>query len=251
MSEFKKNQTALITGASKRIGREIAVDLAQKGFDLFLTYNQSQNEAVRLKEEIEKKCKVNCEILQCDLAKENGLELLLSRINKIHNLTLLINNASIFEKSKFISGSKSDLENNLNLHLISPLRLSQQFAKHVLSNGISGAQIINMVDKNIVRYDTRYFYYTLSKKFLAELTKMLALELAPQIRINAIAPGFISSEIGNESGDFTEKLKEKIPLKRIGESFEIAQAVGFLLENKFITGQVIFIDGGASLNHAG
>ena len=109
-----------------------------------------------------------------------------------------------------------------------------------------------MVDKNIVRFDTNYFYYLLSKKFLAELTKMLALELAPEIRVNGIAPGFILNSVSEKNpSQETQNLLKKIPLKTKGEVENIYQAVEFFLKNKFVTGQILFVDGGASLNHAG
>src|SRR3989338_2017395 len=138
------------------------------------------------------------------------------------------------------------------MHFVSPLILSKEFAKNILKNKIKNAQIINMVDKNIVRYDTKYFYYLLSKKFLAEFTKMLALQLAPEIRVNAIAPGFILNSIDEENTLLeTKSLIEKIPLKKKGEIKNILQTINFLLENDFVNGQILSIDGGASLNHVG
>jgi NAD(P)-dependent dehydrogenase (short-subunit alcohol dehydrogenase family) len=121
-----------------------------------------------------------------------------------------------------------------------------------LQKNLPQAQIINMLDKNIARFDTSHFFYLLSKKFLAEATKMLALELAPHIRVNAIAPGFILSSVNeNNPQAEQEKISKIIPLKHIGNPTHITSALGFLLDNKFITGQIIFVDGGASLNHAG
>jgi NAD(P)-dependent dehydrogenase (short-subunit alcohol dehydrogenase family) len=109
-----------------------------------------------------------------------------------------------------------------------------------------------MIDKNIARIDTNYFYYLLSKKSLAEFTKMLAVEIAPQVRVNGIAPGFILNSVCEENPSLeTQSLIKKIPMKAQGEIENIWQAMEFLLKNKFVTGQILFIDGGASLNHAG
>ena len=153
--------------------------------------------------------------------------------------------------SNYSSNSK-DLTNNLQIHLLSPLILSHCFAKNVIINQIKDAHIINMVDKNIKRFDTKYFNYLLSKKFLAQTTEMLALELAPQIRVNAIAPGFILNSVDNSyKPNLIPKIISNIPLKSKGNVENITQTVEFLITNKFITGQIIFIDGGASLNHAG
>ncbi len=137
---------------------------------------------------------------------------------------------------------------NLNLHLSSPLILAKEFAKNAPEKG----QIINILDKNIVRYDTQYFYYLLSKKFLAEFTKMLSLQLAPEIRVNGIAPGFILEPIDNGISDQQRSnILQKIPLQTKGDPQNICQTVKFLLRNEFVNGQILFIDGGASLNHAG
>lgn len=253
----KARNAALITGAAKKIGREMALSLASQGFDIAITYNTSKQDAQKLAEEIVKKNSkqnIKCKIFQCDLTNQKAALGLISQVVKeFPNLNLLINNASIFEHSKFLDAAPTEFSDNLNIHFISPLILSQKFANHVLANKIKDAQIINMLDKNIVRYDTNYFYYLLTKKNLADLTKMLALELAPKIRVNGIAPGFIlKSNLKDESSDeYIEKVTKRIPLQRIGNVKNICQTVEFLLNNNFINGEIVFVDGGASLNHAG
>lgn len=240
-----KSSTALITGGAKRIGREIAVFLASQGYDLVISYNNSSAEAEKLAAEISEKFQVKCAIFQADLRDQKQAIALVNFIkNNSSNWNLLVNNASIFNKSKFISAPDSEMLDNLNLHFLSPLFLAKEFAKNSPQNG----QIINMVDKNIARYDTNYFYYLLSKKFLAEATKMLALELAPNIRVNAIAPGYIIDPIDNSDA---QNFIKRIPLQHKGEVENIVQTIEFLLSNKFVNGQILFIDGGASLNHAG
>jgi NAD(P)-dependent dehydrogenase (short-subunit alcohol dehydrogenase family) len=148
-------------------------------------------------------------------------------------------------------GDSNEFEDNFTIHLKVPVILSKTFADNCYKNNISG-NIINMVDKNIIRYDTKYFDYILSKKTLAEFTKMLALQLAPQIRVNGIAPGFILNSVDAAEGSKeTKKLTNKIPLKRKAVISDITNAVEYLLTNNFISGHILFIDGGASLNHAG
>lgn len=244
-----KNNAALITGGAKRIGRQIATFLASQGYDIVISYNNSKDEAENLSEEITKKFSVKCKIFQADLRDEKQAKKLADFVSEIFpNWNLLVNNASIFQKSKFLSAPDSALSDNLNLHFTSPLILIKEFAK----NSPKNAQVINMVDKNIARYDTSYFYYLLSKKSLAELTKMLSIELAPEIRVNAIAPGFILNPIDEEKpSEKTQNIITRIPLKNKGEVENIIQGVEYLLNNKFVTGQILFIDGGASLNHAG
>lgn len=254
MSNKSKNLgTALITGAAKRIGREIALNLASQGYNIVINYKKSASEAKKLSQEIVKKFGVKCEIFCCDLSDAKQAKKLSAFVIKnFPNWNLLINNASIFNKSKFLTSPDFELMENMNVHLISPLILAKEFAKNVEKKSIKNAQVINMVDKNITRYETRYFYYLLTKKFLAELTRMLAVEIAPQVRVNGVAPGFILNSIDEKKPSLeTQNLIKKIPLKNKGEIENIWQAIEFLLKNKFVTGQIIFIDGGASLNHAG
>ncbi len=245
----KKTKAALITGGAKRIGREISILLASQGFDIAISYNKSKSEAQKLAREITQKYQVNYAIFAADLCDQNQAKNLINAVQRsFPHLNLVINNASIFNKSKFLDGSDHEMITNLNVHFISPLIIAKEFAKKAPSN----SQIINIIDKNIVRYDTQYFYYLLSKKALGELTKMLSLQLAPHIRVNGIAPGFILDPIDQKlDKSEMEKIVKKIPLQRKGNPKNICQSVDFLVNNDFINGQIIFVDGGASLNHAG
>jgi NAD(P)-dependent dehydrogenase (short-subunit alcohol dehydrogenase family) len=248
--EVTNSKTALITGSAKRIGAQIALNLAKKGFNLAVHYNNSEKEAQDLQIKIED-LGVKCTLLKADLFDERQVQNLVSELNKIKNCTLLINNASIFSKSNFLESEIDDLEKNFTIHLKVPLVLSRAFSQNCAKNNISGS-IINMVDKNISRFETKYFNYTLSKKSLADATKMLALQLAPQIRVNAIAPGFVLNSVDEKNpSEETNKLLAKIPLKTKASAENIVQGVNYLLENKFVTGEILFIDGGARLNHAG
>jgi NAD(P)-dependent dehydrogenase (short-subunit alcohol dehydrogenase family) len=249
----QQKKAALITGGAKRIGREIAIFLAKQGYDIAVNYLSSKSEALDLAKEIKKKYSVNCEIFKSDLADLKQNQKLIDDVFECFpHLNLLVNNASIFNKSNFLSESKENIKKNLNIHFLSPLFLSQEFAKKISLNLAKDHQIINIIDKNSVRYDTQYFSYLLSKKNLFELTKMLALQLSPNIRVNGISPGFILDPIDqNLSKDEIEKMIKKIPLKRKGNPENIIQTVDFFLKNNFISGQIISVDGAASLNHAG
>lgn len=239
----------LITGGAKRIGRELAIKMAGRGFDVAISYNNSGREAKNLAEEIIREFGVRSEAFCVDLVDKNQVKRLFCEVNKAFpGWNLLINNASIFDESRFLDGEEDELMINFNIHLFSPLILAQEFSKMAIKNNIKDVQIINMVDKNIVRCGTKYFYYLLSKKSLADATKMLAKELAPSIRVNGIAPGFILNSINEANpGEETKKSLSKIPLAIKGELDNIWQAVEFLLNNKYVTGQILFIDGGASL----
>jgi pteridine reductase len=244
--------TALITGGAKRLGAAIAMHLAKMGYDIIIHYNNSLREAQNLQKKIIKNMAVNCHIIKADLADETQIAALIKEVKKdFKNWNVLINSASIFSKSGLVEGGLKELKANFAIHLMAPALLAMDFAKHCQAKKING-NIINMVDKNITRYDTKYFPYLLSKKTLAEFTKMAALELAPQIRVNGVAPGFILNSI-DESSSYKDDKKTiaKIPLQKKGEEKDIVSAIQYLLENNFITGQIIFVDGGASLNHAG
>lgn len=239
--------TALITGGAKRIGRHMALNLASKGYDIIITYNNSLQDAKDLATEIKNNFSRNCEIVKCNLTKIDETKALAKSIKtNFPNWNLLINNASIFNKSNFLDHDENELEENLNIHFISPLILAKSFA----TNCVKGSQIINFLDKNIVRQKTSYFYYLLSKKNLATLTKMLAVELAPEIRVNAVAPGFILNSINETNPELeSEILLKTIPLKSQGDVKNIWQAIEFFLDNSYINGQIIFVDGGTYLNH--
>jgi len=248
---MKNNNTALITGASQRIGKEMAISLAKRGYNLVIHYNKSKEQALRLIEELKNNYRIDGATIDGDLNDKSSTKRIADFMFKnFPNWNLLINNSSIFHKSKFLNDLDEEFEKNLNIHLTSPLYLSHFFAKNVIAKKIKNAQIINMLDKNIARIDTINFYYLLSKKFLAEFTKMLALEVAPHIRVNGIAPGLIISDV-NADEDYIKKIPKLIPLQRIGDTKNIVQTLEFLLDNDFINGQILSIDGGASLNHAG
>ncbi|MES2677661.1 MAG: SDR family oxidoreductase [Pseudomonadota bacterium] len=242
--------TALITGGAKRIGKEIALHLAKQGYDLVIHYNHSEIEAKDLQKQIQK-LGVNCEVVKADFLDRAEVEALVVRMKQIKNWNLLINNASIFYQSNFLTSNIEEFEKNFAVHLKIPAILSKALAENCQQNQHSG-NIINMIDKNIARYETKYFDYLLSKKSLAEFTKMLALQLAPQVRVNGIAPGFILNSVDEKDPESeTRKLLAKIPLHTKASENDIANGVQYLLTNNFITGHILFIDGGASLNHAG
>ena len=246
--------TALVTGGSKRIGRAIAIKLAELNYDLVITYNNSKAEAEKLAKLIEKKYSVNTSIFKADLRNQEEVKALLDfMVKNFGNWNLLINNASIFNPSKFLGNNAcEEWQDNLAIHMLSPIYLIKEFTKQVIANKIKDAQVINMLDKNIARHDTKNFYYLLTKKFLATATKMIALEIAPNVRINGISPGSILASIDSKNPQKElEILSKIIPLKKIGDVENIIQSLEFLLKNNFITGQIIAIDGGASLNHAG
>ncbi len=233
--------TAVVTGASKRIGQAIALMLAGWGYKIALHYNHSQKKAQSTAGQIEK-LGTECELFDCDLANEQEVSKLMSRIyKKFPDLNLLVNSASIFKKSKFEIKDLKLFNDHFAVNLKAPFILSCEFYR-LCKKG----QIINLLDTNIVKNKTGHAAYLLTKKSLADMTKLAAIEFAPHIRVNGIAPGLILPPRG-ETSRYLDRMADGIPLRRKGDVSYITQSVKFLLENDYLTGQFLFIDGGEHL----
>lgn len=241
MNAYTSGQTALVTGGAVRIGRHIALELAKRGYDLVIQYNQSESEARETREQI-KTLKRKCGLIQADLTDTDILTRFMPDILKVHpGLSLVVNNASVFEKGRLSKTDLDLLERNLMLHLKVPFVLTRDFSK-----GAMEGHIINILDAKVARNVSEYFAYTLSKKCLAEFTKMAARELAPTFRVNGICPGAILPPSGKDQR-YLDRLSERLPLKTTGGLSSISSAVNFLDENNFITGETLFVDGGEHL----
>lgn len=241
------NKTALITGGSKRIGKEMALYLASKGWNIIIHYNTSRNQAEELRQFLKKKyTNQNFTIIQTDLSKSKDTEMLIKKAKESSgDFNLLINNASVFEKS-YIQETTSELFNkHISTNLKAPFILIRDFVSQI-KKGI----IINMIDTRVASNRSDYAAYSLSKKGLFELTKMAALEFAPDVRINAIAPGAVLPP-QEEDNTYLINLAKKIPMKKPVGIQPILNSIDFIIENKQLTGQIIFADGGESLgqNH--
>ena len=240
-SSKAKNPAVLITGGSQRIGRAIALQLAACGYDIALHYNRSFKPAAATAREIQP-YGVNCATFACDLNKAAEVKELIPRIlKKFPSLSVLINNASIFERSTLKNGTLNDLERHWAINFRAPYILTQEFARQSRTGNI-----INILDTNVQQNKVTHTPYLLSKKALQDLTELAAIELAPQIRVNAIAPGLILPP-KDKKNDYLQRLAKAIPLKRQGNPRNISQTVQFILENDYLTGQTIFVDGGEHL----
>ncbi len=233
--------TVLITGAAKRLGRAMALHLAKMGFSIALHFHSSRKEAIFLQKQIQENGG-SCTLFFCDLENENAVEYLISKVSKKHpDLCVLVNNASIFEQAALKKTTSAFFDRHFKINFKAPYLLTRDFARFVKSG-----QVIQILDTKITKNLFAYSAYTLSKKALAEFTKMAALELAPQIRVNGIAPGLILLPKGKDENDL-HALVEKIPLKKKGSEKVVMQALEFLIENEYITGQILFVDGGQHL----
>lgn len=236
-----KNQAALITGSSDRIGKAIALSLADSGHNIILHYNRSKDKAMHLLKVIEGKG-AQCIALQADFRIEKDIQRLFEQANKKFQVNILINNASDFVKSSIEDDHTDLLDHMMMVNFKAAYILTKQFIK---SN--KQGSIINVLDTQIRQNQTLHFDYLLSKKALEAFTMQSALALGPsRIRVNAIAPGLILPPEG-ENQSYLEHRARKIPLRRPGSVKNIQDSVQFLIENDFITGQILYVDGGEKL----
>jgi pteridine reductase len=234
-------QAALITGGARRVGKETALYLASSGYDIALHYNRSQAEADYVAKQI-KEHGVECELLQADLEDSSTYQPLLEKArSRFPQLSVLINNASVFDTGNFLEGDLALYEKEFRTNLQAPIFLTQAFAQQ-----IGKGSVVNMLDTCITKHKHSYFYYLLSKKSLSEFTKMAAVELAPSIRVNAVCPGYVLPSEG-WGEDYKMELEARLPMKKLATISDILQAVHLLISTQSITGQSIFIDGGEHL----
>jgi len=234
-------KTALITGSAKRVGRAVALALANAGANVIINYRTSASEAEELVADI-RNIGREAWAIKADLSVAEELESLVGRVYDIAGrFDILINNASIFPENDFASFTLNELIENIKVDAWSPLALGRHFAEKCGSG-----HIVNMLDSRIVGYDWNHVAYHASKYLLGLFTREMAIKLAPNIAVNAVAPGLILPPEGKDQS-YLESLKERLPLKRIGDPEYIADAVLFLVTSQFITGQVIYVDGGRHL----
>ncbi|MBU2090842.1 MAG: SDR family oxidoreductase [Alphaproteobacteria bacterium] len=235
---------ALVTGAARRIGRAIALDLARQGWDIALHANRSAGDAHQLAGEITALGR-KAIVLTADLSQESAVAALVpSAVEALGPLGLLVNNASTFEKDDIASATRESWDAHIEPNLRAPLVLIQAFARQ-LPAGREGC-VVNLIDQRVWNLGADFLSYTVSKTGLWTLTRTLALALAPQIRINAIGPGPVLRSIHQTEEDFAAECRS-VPLQRSTDLAEICRTLRFLLESRSMTGQMIALDGGQHL----
>jgi len=236
-----RGKTALVTGAAKRLGRQTALALAEAGVHVVVHYRHSAEEARELCRELAQRG-VQAWALQADLEdREESATLIHRACEQAGPLDILINSASIFPPHTLANVTFEAVVENLAVNAWAPFVLSRAFAQQ----GRPG-KIVNLLDARLSSYDWSHVAYFWSKQVLAVLTRMTALEYAPLVTVNAVAPGLILPPPG-EDERFLQRMAETVPLKRHGRAEDIASAILFLLQSDFITGQVIYVDGGQHL----
>ena len=229
---------ALVTGAARRLGKAFALTLARQGFDIVLHFHQSSEAASQAQQQIEAVGR-RVILAPADLTNPADIE---SLVGNLSSLDVLVNSAAFMPAGNVGALTIENWDTTLDLNLRAPFLLSQGCAKKMSSGGL----IVNISDVGAQKAWSRYPSYTASKAALESLTRILARALAPEIRVNAIAPGLVlqSDIVPDEEW---QRLVQRVPLQRPALPEEVASALDFLLKNKYMTGQTIVVDGGYSL----
>jgi pteridine reductase len=236
-------RVALITGAGVRVGRAIALGLAEQGADIIVHYNASAAEAEDVAASIRSLGR-RAVALPADLSDIEQVVALFPRATEaLGTVDILVNSASIFQRGTLDSTTVEDWDRHLDINLRAPFFLSQAFRAQ-LPAGMRG-HIVNIADWRAVRPGTQYVAYTLSKSALVTLTLSLALGLAPDIQVNALAPGAILPP--PEDDGYFQRLAERLPLRHTGKPQDVVDAVLYLLRSDFVTGEVLYVTGGEHL----
>ncbi|MEW6145150.1 MAG: SDR family oxidoreductase [Thermodesulfobacteriota bacterium] len=234
-------KAAFITGAGKRLGREMAIALADMGYDVALHYNTSVNGIRKTADEI-KALGRKCEIFKADLSNIRNTKTLIEQVFRAFPYcSILINNASLFEDIKFMEVTEESFDREFTLNFKAPFFLSQEFGRRK-----SAQLIVNMLDTRVSRIESGHFVYNLSKRALRDFTLMAAKALGPKIRVNGICPGPILPPPEKDQ-KYLKKISKDTPLGKPGHPGHVITALKYILENDYVTGECLFVDGGQHL----
>ena len=248
MDDALSGKVVLITGAVKRVGAAIARRLHRDGAQLMLHYRASERDAHALQAELNAARRNSVALVQADLLDVAGLpEIVRNTLSRFERLDALVNNASSFFPTPIGEITEAGWDNLMGTNLRAPLFLAQAAAPHLRK---TGGSIVNITDIHAERPLKSYVVYTVAKAGLAGLTRSLARELGPEVRVNGVAPGPI---LWPEDGSWDEVTRQRTIsntlLKRTGDPDDIARAVHYLIsEAPYVTGQIIAVDGGRSIN---
>lgn len=245
MKKDLHGKTALVTGGGRRIGKAIALALADAGAAIAVHYPGSPEETEELKGELDR-LNTRSWYLKADFENEEECRTLIGRtLEAAGSLDILVNSASIFLPGTLMETGLDNVMRHLRVNSWAPFVLSREFARLV-----GRGRIVNLLDTRISGYDFSHVAYILSKYLLSHLTAMTALAFAPEITVNGVAPGLILPPPGRDES-YLEHLSPAVPLKRHGSAGDVAEAVLYLVTSDFITGHVIYVDGGRHLMEYG
>lgn len=238
------NKVALITGSSRGLGKEIATLFAANNYDVVINYNNSIEEAKELEQKLKSEYKINAISIKCDISNEENVKKMIDEVKNVFSkIDVVVNNAGIANDSIFLDKTKNDFMKVIETNLVGSFLVSK-YASKIMKNG----SIINISSTNAI--DTNYPYsadYDASKAGLISLSNNLADALAPNIRANTVAPGWINTDMNKElDKDYIKEEESKILLGRFAEVKEIAEVVYFLSTEKasYINKSIIRVDGG-------
>ncbi len=240
---------ALVTGGARRLGEETARCLAGLGVHVAVHFNRSRAPAEALCRELEG-LGVEAAPVQGNLDQPDEVEAVLNEAwAALGGLDYLVNNASVFPAGRLDGLDLETLQGNLRVNAWAPFVLTRAFWRRIRSTARAGA-VVNLLDTRLVGGDLAHAAYHLSKAMLGELTTLTALEFAPELRVNAVAPGAVLAPEGLGENHL-QRLVGELPLKRRGYPRDVAGAVAYLLGAEFVTGQILFVDGGRNLRLGG
>lgn len=242
-----ESKVVLVTGSSRGIGRAIVTDFARKGYNVVINYIKEDSQAKELKERLEKKYHIKALIIRADVSDENEVQKMIDTIiNKFGRIDVLVNNAGIAIDKEFEDRTVEDWKRTLSVNLIAPFIVSKYVGNEILKNKYG--RIINISSTNgINAFFPTSIDYDASKAGLINLTHNLAIQFAPYINVNCVAPGWVNTDMNKElPKDLIEEETNKIYKKRFAEPSEIAKVVTFLASDDadFINDEIIKVDGG-------
>lgn len=237
-------KVALVTGGAVRIGRAMALALAERGVRIAIHYGSHHDEALETTAAI-LKMGVDAESFQADLrSAEAAPRLIESVAAHFGQIDILVNSAALFKPGGIFDTTEENWDAHFAVNLKSPFFLASAFARLVGKD--RPGLIVNIADWRAFRPGPDYMAYTITKAGIITMTQSLALALSPNIRVNAIAPGAILPPPGRDAS-YLDQLAERLPLKRQGSPEEVVKGLIYLVEADFVTGEVLFIDGGEHL----
>jgi NAD(P)-dependent dehydrogenase (short-subunit alcohol dehydrogenase family) len=237
-------KNVLVSGAGRRLGRAIALDLAADGWNVAVHYNGSETDADATAQAV-RAFGAEAAMLHCDLSKETETQALIDRaVAELGPLTALINSASIFENDSWDSVTRKSWDDHIGINLRAPFVLAQNFARQ-LPDGARG-NVINVIDQRVLKPTPQFLSYSLSKAGLYWLTTTLAQGMAPRIRVNAVGPGPTIRNARQSEADFARQQNATV-LGHGAAPADICNAIRYLLSAEAVTGQMLAVDGGQHL----
>ena len=240
-------RTALITGSSRGIGREVATTFAKNGYNVVINYRNSKKEAEQLKKDLQSKYKIDAIAIQADVSKEAEIVSMVKKaLAKFKKIDVLVNNAGIYETKEFFDKTAEDFEKIFRVNLLGAFLVTKYIAPQMIANKYG--KIVNVSSNNSFQsYDPVTVDYDVSKAGLNILTRVMAKEFAPYVNVNAVAPGWVRTDMCKDfPEEFIKEESKSILKSRFGETKDIAELIYFLASDKaeYITGEIYRIDGG-------